>query len=101
MRVNHLCGVLQVTLREDYGVLMILRDRAETDERLAEDLVPPGILVSNPRAKNPIDLLSQRGLMKVVNVPPLTIKEMWDLNNPCMKMLFGDGYKEQPFPGTN
>lgn len=93
-------AVLQVTLREDYGVMMILRDKAETDERLAEGLVQPGILVPNPRAKNPIDHKSQRGLMKVVDAPPLTVKELWDLNNRHLKMLLGDDYKEQPFPGV-
>lgn len=98
-RSSIISAVLQVTLREDYGVLMILRDKAETDERLCESLVQPGILVSNPRAKNPIDRPRQRGLMKVVDAPPLTVKELWDLKNRELKMLLGDGYKEKPFPG--
>ena len=75
-RSSIISAVLQVTLREDYGVLMILRDKAETDERLCENLVRPGILASNPRAKNPIDRPSQCGLMKVVEAPPLTTKEL-------------------------
>jgi hypothetical protein len=100
-RSSIISAVLQVTLREDYGVLMILRDKAEIDERLCENLVQSGILVSNPRAKNPIDPPSQRGLMKVVEAPPLTAKELWDLRNRHMKMLLGEIYKEQPFPGMS
>lgn len=100
-RASIISGVLQVTLREDYGVLMILRDKAETDERLAEGLVQRGILVPNPRAKNPMDHPSQRGLMKVVDAPPLTVKELWDLNNRHLKMLLGEDYEEQPFPGVS
>lgn len=98
-RSSIISAVLQVTLREDYGVLMIHRDKAETDERLFEDLVQPGILVSNPRSRNPIDSPSQRGLLKVIEAPPLTAKEAWDLNNRRLKMLLGKNYKEQPFPG--
>ena len=100
-RASIISAVLQVTLREDYGVLMMMRDKAETDERLAESLVQPGTLVPNPRAKNPIDHPSQRGLMKVVDAPPLTAKELWDLSNRHLKMLLGEGYKEQPFPGVS
>ncbi|KHS74972.1 hypothetical protein QT13_03635 [Pectobacterium brasiliense] len=98
-RSSIISAVLQVTLREDYGVLMTLRDKAETDERLCENLVQPGILVSNPRAKNPIDRPSQRGLMKVVEAPHLTAKDLWDLSNRHLKMLLGEDYKEQSFPG--
>lgn len=97
-RSSIISAVLQVTLREDYGVLMIHRDKAETDERLCENLVQPGILVSNPRARNPIDRSSHCGLMKVVDAPALTVKELWDLNNRYLKMLLGENYKEQPFP---
>lgn len=100
-RASIISAVLQVTLREDYGVLMILRDKAETEERLAEGLVRPGILVTNPRAKNPVDFPSQRGLMRVVDAPPLTVKELWDLNNRHLKMLLGEDYKEQQFPGAS
>lgn len=98
-RASVISAVLQVTLREDYGVLMLLRDKAETEDRLAEGMLNPGVLAINPRAENFIDLPSQRGLMRIVSAPALSVKELWDLKNRELKMLLGDGFKEQPFPG--
>lgn len=97
-RASVISAVLQVTLREDYGVLMLLREKAETEERLIEGLLRPGTLVVNPRAVNPLYVSVQHGLMKIVDVPPLSLKEAWDLKNRELKMIFGEGYKEQPFP---
>jgi hypothetical protein len=98
-RASIISAVLQVTLREDYGVLMSLREKAETEERLIEGLLNPGILVPNPRANKSLDLHSQRRLMKVVDAPALTAKELWGLTNRHLKMLLGESYAEQPFPG--
>lgn len=97
-RASVISAVLQVTLREDYGVLMLLRKKAETEERLIEGLLHPGILVANPRAVNPLYVSSQHRLMKIVDAPPLSLKEAWDLKNREMKMILGEDYKEQPFP---
>ncbi|CAD5202478.1 hypothetical protein [Pseudomonas sp. FEN] len=101
LRASIISAVLQVTLREDYGVLMLLREKAETEDRLFEGLLRPGVLVTNPRAENPIDVPSQHGLMRIVDAPALSLKGLWDLKNRELKMLLGEGYKEQPFPGVN
>ena len=37
--------------------------------------------------------------MRTVDAPALFLKEAWDLKNRELKMLVGEGYKEQPFPG--
>lgn len=99
-RASVISAVLQVTLREDYGVLMLLREKAETEDRLCETLLRPGSLVINPRAANPLYVPLQGGLMKIVDAPALTLKGAWDLKNRELKMLLGEGYKEQPFPGV-
>lgn len=92
-RSSIISAVMQVTLREDYGVMMLLRDKVENEDRVGENLLQPGIFVSNPRAKNPIDRPGQLGLMKIVEAPPLTFKELWDLKNRQLKMLLGEDYK--------
>ncbi|TWI47106.1 hypothetical protein IQ22_04379 [Pseudomonas duriflava] len=97
-RASVISAVLQVTLREDYGVLMLLREKAETEERLIEGQLRPGVLAVNPRAVNPLYVPLQHGLMKMVDAPPLSLKEAWDLKNRELKMILGEGYKEQPFP---
>lgn len=99
-RASIISAVLQVTLREDYGVLMVLRDKAETSERLFEGLLTPGVLVPNPRAQNPVDVLLQSALMRIVDAPAPTAKEQWDLSNRHLKMLLGESYIEEPFPGS-
>ena len=98
-RASVISAVLQVTLREDYGFMMLLREKAEFEDRLVEGLLRPGALVINPRAANPMYVSLQQGLMRIVDAPALSLKEAWDLKNRELKLLFGEGYKEQPFPG--
>jgi len=97
-RASIISAVLQVTLREDYGVFMLLRDKAETDERLCEALLSKGILVKNQNSKNPLDAETSSLLTTVVVAPALTTREVWDLENRRLKQLFGDAYQEKPFP---
>lgn len=97
-RATILSAVLQVTLREDYGVLMHLRNKAETKERLLETQICKGVLTTNARALNPISNGAYKALTTVVMAPTLTPKELWDLENRRLKLFLGDSFTEQPFP---
>lgn len=100
-RASVISAVLQVTLREDYGVMMIWRDKAEKEDRILEGILNPGVLAINPRSRNTLDLPARGRLMRIVDAPDLSLREVWDLKQREFKMLFGEGYKEQPFPGLS
>lgn len=89
-RAAIISGVLQITLREDYGLLMLLRSKAEGDERLCENLISKGTFVKNPYRSNPIDDRTVNLLTAVVAAPPLSPAEKLELMNRYLLMLFGE-----------
>ncbi len=92
-------AVFQTTLREDYGVLMLLRAKAETEERLIETPLSRGAFVKNPHANNPVNADASALLTTVVVASDLSIRDLWNLENRRLKYLLGDVFQEKPFPG--
>lgn len=68
-RATIISAVLQVTLREDYGILMLLRAKAEHENRIIENLISRGTLVKNQNSRNPVGVETSEILMKVVVAP--------------------------------
>lgn len=98
-RAKIISAVYQLTLREDYGVLMHLRKKAETEDRLCETLLSKGKFVVNRNSRNPIDFRIQHRLKTVVVAPALSHRELWDLEVRRLRSIFGPGVPDQPFPG--
>lgn len=92
-RATIISAVLQMTLREDYGLFMLFREKAKTEDRLFETLLSGVVFVENPRANNPVDVQALALLKTNVLAPALSAKELWDLQNRRLKLLFGDLYK--------
>jgi hypothetical protein len=88
-RSNIISGVMQLTLREDYGFFMLLRDRAEKEDRLVARLLYPGTFVPNPYAAHPLSDRLKASLMKITNLKPLSIKEATDLTQRHFELLIG------------
>jgi len=97
-RATIISAVLQITLREDYGVLMQLRAKAETEERLMETIISRGTFVNNPRANNPVGVDVSTLLTTVVVAPTLSPRDLWDLETRRLKLFLGDVFQEKPFP---
>ena len=82
-------ALMQVTLREEYGLFMHLRHKAETEDRLGEMLLPEiCVIVPNPTAFNQIDLATQRKLIQKTNLKPLSEKEAVELMGRHSRFLF-------------
>lgn len=67
-------GVMQVTLREDYGFLIKLRNMAETTKFNAVTLLHQGSFVRNVNAFVPLPPSLQKYLMQVVKPLPMTLQ---------------------------
>jgi hypothetical protein len=93
-RGNIISGVMQLTLREDYGLLMLLRDKAEKDDQLTARLLYPGTLVPNPYASHPLTDKLKEGLMKIANLKPLSIGEAMNLAERHLESLFGKPHSQ-------
>jgi len=88
-RAKIISGVMQLTLREDYGFFMMLRDKAENEDRIGTNLLDPGTLLSNPHAKNAISNNLQTDLMRIFNLEPLTADEALVLVKRRLELLIG------------
>jgi hypothetical protein len=88
-RCKIISGVLQLTLREDYGFLMMLRDKAEKEDRLAAELLHAGTLVRNPYASSPMSETLGNRLMQIANLEPLSITGSVALKQRYVELLFG------------
>ncbi|RBL65860.1 hypothetical protein C3E98_040695, partial [Pseudomonas sp. MWU13-2625] len=71
-RATIISAVLQVTLREDYGVMMMFREKAENENRILEGRLNPGVLAINPRSRNTLSAPAQGKLMRIVEAPDLS-----------------------------
>jgi hypothetical protein len=83
-------AVMQVTLKEEYGLFMHLRHKAETEDRLGEMLLPKiSVIVPNPTALNQIDLATQRKLIQNTNLGPPSKEEAFELKVRHLKLVWG------------
>ncbi|MCD4506754.1 hypothetical protein LQR30_22040 [Chromobacterium piscinae] len=91
-RAQVISAVLQVTLREDYGVLMCRRDRVEQQDRIGENLLFPGTLVRNPNATVALPHSIEQDLQRMTNLPPLSTQESLELELRRRAMWLGLAY---------
>ncbi len=77
----NISGVMQVTLREDYGFLMKLRSMAETTKPETITLLYPGSFAQNENATSRLSLSLKRHLMRIVNLPSITTTETENKNH--------------------
>ncbi|WP_155696938.1 hypothetical protein [Burkholderia stagnalis] len=88
-RARVISAAMQVTLREDCGVLMTTRDKAEHEDRLAEILLHRGHVVPNPNAQTPLPASFIQRLSSITNLPPPTGEEIADLRRRYFGMVTG------------
>ena len=88
-RAKIISGVMQLTLREDYGFFMMLRDRAEYEDRIGTHLLDPGTLVCNLHAKNSLSDKLQFDLTRILNLEPLSADDALTLVKRRLDLLIG------------
>lgn len=88
-RAQGISAVMQITLNAGYGYLMTLRDKAEQQDRLFEDLLFPGTLVKNPYANIALTPALEQDLRKITNLPPLSALEQQKLKQRRFDLLTG------------
>jgi hypothetical protein len=87
--VKLVSGVLQVTLREDYGMLIKLREMAESTHPSLAFQIHPGTLVRNSNAVAPLTELIQKRLMHMVSFPRMNAAEFEDFMTRRIRLLVG------------
>lgn len=91
-RAQVISAVMQVTLREDYGVLMQIRAKVEQEDRVGENLLFPGAVIRNPNALVPLAPSIERGLKTMANLPSLSVEEAMELAQRRFAILTGGRY---------
>jgi len=88
-RAKVISAIMQVTLREDYGHLMQLRDLVERGDRRGEHLLYPGTLVLNPNANVLLSQSARRDLRRMINLPPMSPEQQLEVERQRLAMLTG------------
>ena len=87
--IKNISGIMQITLREDYGFLMKLRKMVETTKPEIITTLYPGSIVSNENATNPLSFALQKHLMRIAYLPPMTPAEWAEVLSKDFRRMCG------------